>query len=110
MVAFSTWSTPDELDWLLQDSTVRMLIALDRFGDNDFAAALADRWQSRRYPALRHVALLGDNLPHGFLRYDTLLAAAPLPPPGPGATSGASDDAIIIYTSGSSSRPKSVPL
>lgn len=110
VVAFSTWSTPDELDWLLQDSAVRMLIALDRFGDNDFTAALADRWESRRYPALRHVALLGDNLPHGFLRYDTLLAAAPLPPPGPGVASGASDDAIIIYTSGSSSRPKSVPL
>ncbi len=64
VVAFSTWSTPDELDWLLQDSAVRMLIALDRFGDNDFTAALADRWESRRYPALRHVALLGDNLPH----------------------------------------------
>jgi fatty-acyl-CoA synthase len=87
-----------------------MLIALDRFGDNDFTAALADRWQSRRYPALRHVALFGDNLPAGFLRYDTLLAAAPLPPPGPSVASGASDDAIIIYTSGSSSRPKSVPL
>ena len=41
VVAFSTWSTPDELDWLMQDSAVRVLIALDRFGDNDFAAALA---------------------------------------------------------------------
>ncbi len=39
-VAFSTWSTRDELDWLLRDSAVRLLIALDRFGDNDFAAAL----------------------------------------------------------------------
>jgi fatty-acyl-CoA synthase len=100
----------DELDWLLQDSAVRILIALDRFGDNDFTAALADRWQSQRYPALRHVALLGDNLPAGFHRYDTLLSNAPLSRPGPGVAPGASDDAIIIYTSGSSSRPKSVPL
>src|SRR5580704_2623345 len=40
MIAFSTWSTADELDWLLQDSGASALIALDRFGDNDFAAAL----------------------------------------------------------------------
>ena len=39
-VAFSTWSTTDELDWLIQDSGIRALIMLDRFGDNDFVAGL----------------------------------------------------------------------
>jgi fatty-acyl-CoA synthase len=33
-----------------------------------------------------------------------------MPRQSPGVAAGASDDAIIIYTSGSSSRPKSVPL
>lgn len=112
VVAFSTWSTADELDWLLQDSGARMLIALERFGDNDFAAALhrlvpeagtGDRWRSARYPALRDIVLLGEG-------YDRFRAGAPLARQAPGTGPGAADDAIIIYTSGSSSRPKSVPL
>src|ERR1700722_18265123 len=71
VVAFSTWSTPDELDWLLRDSAVRVLIAVDRFGDNDFASALrrlvpeaaaGARWQSPNFPALRDIVLVGDVL------------------------------------------------
>jgi len=112
VVAFSTWSTADELDWLLQDSGANMLIALERFGDNDFRAALrrlvpeagtGDRWRSGRYPALRDIVLLGDS-------YDQLRAAAPFTRQAAGIGPGAADDAIVIYTSGSSSRPKSVPL
>ncbi len=111
VVAFSTWSTPDELDWLMQDSAISALIALDRFGDNDFAAALRrlvpeasdSRRRPAQYPALRNIVLLGDD-------YQRLRAAAPMTSPAPGMAPAASDDAIIIYTSGSSSRPKSVPL
>jgi fatty-acyl-CoA synthase len=112
VVAFSTWSTADELDWLLQDCAASTLIALDRFGDSDFAATLrclvpesgaGERRRSARYPALRDIFLLGSS-------YDRLRAAAPMGRPAPGVGLGATDDAIIIYTSGSSSRPKSVPL
>ena len=112
VVAFSTWSTADELDWLLRDSDAGTLIALDRFGDNDFAAALhrlvpeagtGDCWRSVRYPALHDIVLLGDG-------YDRLRSAAPVARQAREIFPGASDDAIIIYTSGSSSRPKSVPL
>lgn len=112
VVAFSTWSTADELDWLLRDSDATVLIALDRFGDNDFAAALrrlvpeagrGHRWRSARYPALREIVLLGDG-------FDRLRAAAPMARQAPGIGPSTADDAIIIYTSGSSSRPKSVPL
>ena len=119
VVAFSTWSTPDELDWLMRDSAVRVLIALDRFGDNDFAAALrrlvpeaaaVGRWQSPHYPALRDIVLLGDRAANGFMSYDRLLSASPMVHPAPYPGLGADDDAIIIYTSGSSSRPKAVPL
>ncbi len=112
VVAFSTWSTVDELDWLLRDSDAGALIALDRFGDSDFAAGLhrlvpeartGDGWRSAQYPMLRDIFLLGDS-------YDQLRAATPMARQAPGIGPGAADDAIIIYTSGSSSRPKSVPL
>jgi fatty-acyl-CoA synthase len=112
VVALSTWSTAEELDWLLQDSGATTLIALDRFGDNDFSAVLRrlvpeaateNRWRSARYPALRDIVLLGDS-------YDRLRTVAPMGRQTPRAGFGAADDAIIIYTSGSSSRPKSVPL
>jgi len=119
VVAFSTWSTSDELDWLMQDSGVRVLVTLDRFGDNDFSAAIrqfvpeaaaGQAWRSSRYPSLRGIVLLGNDAARDFIPFDSLLSASPMLRPTPGIGPGAADDAIIIYTSGSSSRPKSVPL
>lgn len=116
IVAFSTWSTQDELDYLFADSEIKYLITLDQFSGQDFVAVLralvpeadfSGRWRSARFPNLRDIVLLGDGGGAGWLRYADLLAAAPLPL---GDGPSADDDAIIIYTSGSSSRPKSVPL
>jgi fatty-acyl-CoA synthase len=116
VVAFSTWSKRDELAWLLQDSEVSALIALDRFGDQHFAedlralvpeASAGGRWQSATYPRLRHIVLLGGA---GFESYADLAGAEPLGPLPPGDGPSAADDAVVIYTSGSSSRPKAVPL
>jgi fatty-acyl-CoA synthase len=107
-VAFSTWSKRDEVAWLLEDSDIRVLIALDRFGDQDFAADLQALVPNGAYPSLRDIVLLGDNA--GFRSYTDLLAVEPIGPLPPGEGPSAADDAIAIYTSGSSSRPKSVPL
>lgn len=116
VVALSTWSTTDELDWLLQDAKPRALITMERVGENDFVAGLSrlapetaagDDWRSARYPTLRHIAVLAGN---GASSYDRLLAAPPQERLAPGSGPRPADDAIIIYTSGSSSRPKSVPL
>ena len=116
VVAFSTWSKRDELAWLLEDSEVSVLIALDRFGDQPFAEDLralvpealgAAPWRSVTYPHLRHIVLLGGD---GFESYADLAGPEPLGPLPPGEGPSAADDAIIIYTSGSSSRPKAVPL
>ena len=115
-VAFSTWSKRDELAWLLEDSEVSVLIALDRFGDQPFADDLralvpeacgAAPWHSAAYPHLRHIVLLGGT---EFQSYADLAGAEPLGPLPPGEGPSAADDAIVIYTSGSSSRPKAVPL
>lgn len=105
VVAFSTWSKRDELAWLLGDSDIGVLIALDRFGDQDFAEDL--RALAPDAAHLRHIVLLGEG---GFLPYADLASGEPLGRLPPGEGPSAADDAIIIYTSGSSSRPKAVPL
>ena len=101
---------------LIADSGISVLIALDRFGDQPFGEDLcalipeacgAASWKSATYPRLRHVVLLGGD---GFEPYAALVEAEPLGPLPPGEGPSAADDAIIIYTSGSSSRPKAVPL
>ena len=93
-----------------------MLITLDRFGDQAFAEDLralvpeargAAPWRSATYPRLRHIVLVGGD---GFESYADLAGAEPIGPLPPGEGPSAADDAIIIYTSGSSSRPKAVPL
>ena len=98
VVAFSTWSKRDELAYLVNDSGIRLLVTLDQFSGQDFAADL-------RTFDVPDVVMLGDAA--GWLPYGAMLDGPPAPP---GAPAQAEDDAIIIYTSGSSSRPKSVPL
>ncbi|MGE0225028.1 MAG: class I adenylate-forming enzyme family protein [Acetobacteraceae bacterium] len=110
VVAFSTWSTRDELEWLLADAELRVLVALDRFVDHDFAADLRDLMPDgpeAHFPSLRDVVLLREGDRAGLFADETCASLGRLPP-GEGAS--AADDAIVIYTSGSSSRPKSVPL
>jgi fatty-acyl-CoA synthase len=102
VVAFSTWSKPDELDYLFADSGLRVLITLDAFAGQDFAADIAALASA---PA--DVVLLGSGGAAHWTQY-AAMAAGPALPPGEGAQPD--DDAIIIYTSGSSARPKSVPL
>jgi fatty-acyl-CoA synthase len=118
VVAFSTWSRRHELAWLLGDSDVRVLVTLDRFGDQDFAAdlralvpeaAAGAAWESTAYPRLREILVMGENPAPGFRSYADLMTE-PMARLAPGEGPSAADDAIAIYTSGSSSRPKSVPL
>jgi fatty-acyl-CoA synthase len=108
-VPFSTWSKPDELAYLLADSAVQALIAVDSFGGQDFAAALAVL--APNSPHLRLIIMLGGDIAPGWLGYDEFRAAAePLGVLAPGEGASAADDALILYTSGSSARPKAVRL
>ncbi len=107
---FSTWSKQGELDFLLADSGVRSLFLLPRFGGQDFAADVVALRASGRHPRLERVVMVGAPAEPGFESYDDYCGGDPLIhlPPGDGAS--ASDTVVVLYTSGSSSRPKAVPL
>lgn len=108
LAPFSTWSTRAELEFLLDDSAAGVLICMPRFGREDYAAMLRDQ-PPGRFPALRHVMMLdgGDGFPDYATARD---AATPLEPGAPGDGASAADPAIILYTSGSTSRPKAIAL
>jgi fatty-acyl-CoA synthase len=98
VVPLSTWSRESELAYLLADARLDALVAVDRFGGQDFAAALAGLLPG--LPGLRTVVRLGS-------AYADLVAQAD---PVSGDAASADDDALILYTSGSSARPKAVRL
>src|SRR5437588_3823651 len=77
-VPFSTWSKPGELAYLLADSAVAALIAVDTFCGQDFAVALAalvpqataampGNWHSPEFPHLRLVIMLGGTRQPGWI-------------------------------------------
>ena len=120
VVPFSTWSTRHELEFLLADSDVRVLVALPAFAREDYAANLRelvpeavsgqDGWRSERFPALGAVLMI-DGADRGFPDYAAARdTAEPLGVLAPGDGAGAGDDAMILYTSGSTSKPKAIPL
>jgi fatty-acyl-CoA synthase len=100
VVAFSTWSKRDELAYLIDDSGIKLMVTLDQFSGQNFADDL-------RKMAGFDVVLSGNDRDPAWLPYSAMLDA---PPSVDRSAARPEDDAIIIYTSGSSSRPKSVPL
>ena len=110
VVPFSTWSTARELDFLLRDSQIGMLFTIAHLGDRALHHDIAALLSSGSYPELKQVVLIDAPLHEGFEPYARFRAGGALPtlPPGEGAS--ATDPLVILYTSGSSTRPKAVPL
>lgn len=116
----NTWVKRHDLEYVLDHSRPAVLVTAARLGRQDYLAYLREilpelwtagpgRWHSPRFPELRSVVVIGDQVPEGATGYQAWLsraatgeAAAVAERPG--------EIALVLYTSGSSARPKAVPL
>ncbi|MGY1867876.1 AMP-binding protein [Nocardia gipuzkoensis] len=123
-VAFSTFSSPAELDHLLRLSGVSVLLVERTVANKDFAAVLTGlepaigaaspgAVRSAAYPFLRHLAVVGDPVPGGAIdSWSTFLARGHAEPPAlveaTAATVQPSDTAVLFFSSGTTSKPKGI--
>ncbi|MBT6276119.1 MAG: acyl--CoA ligase [Chromatiales bacterium] len=110
VVPFSTWSTRSELEFLVEDSGVEHVFTIDALGDRRFVAdfrAIQQTPAGARLGSIVEVHAGADTFnPYAVYR-NTMAEPLPLTP---GVGASASDTLVLLYTSGSSARPKSVPL
>ncbi len=104
LAPFSTWSTTAELEFLLEDAGAKTLFTLKNYGRQNFSDGLSALKDEGKLKQLQEVVTLDGPSYKDYLTGPILVGK----PPGDGRSAG--DNFVILYTSGSSSRPKCVPL
>ena len=105
-VALNTWLTPSEQAYQLNHAEVTTLILADKFKDRDVLSEL-NEMQAIGLPKLTQVIALGERIPADVLSFSDLQGKIQS---GVWNTARDEDIACILYTSGSTARPKGVPL
>lgn len=117
--AINTWVKAHDLDYVLGASTASVLVLADRVRNVDLLAELRSLvpeldqpgpLRSARFPALRHVVVIGNEVPGAASSWPELDAAHADDPPVTEPAGRSSAPAFVLYTSGSTSNPKAVPL
>lgn len=101
---FSTWSTIAELEFLLNDSEAEFFFTLSKYGDRDYSGGVRELVDDFKLHHLQDIIEIDGP---AFAPFAT---GTPATLDGPGGAASAGDRLVTLYTSGSSSRPKSVPL
>jgi fatty-acyl-CoA synthase len=117
--AFNTWAKAYDLEYLLRSSTASVLIIVDRIRSRDLLAELRTLvpeldqpgpLRSAQFPELRHIVVIGDEVPPGTHSWTQLLAEHAGDDPVVEPADRGEAPAFVLYTSGSTSSPKAVPL
>jgi fatty-acyl-CoA synthase len=110
VVPFSTWSTAGELEYQINDSRIRWLFLIERFGEQTFAGNVSRLLTDGKVPFLERCIAIDGAANDDWLTLAELRHTGSVATPAPGEAATAADTLVILYTSGSSSRPKAVPL
>src|SRR5262245_53975080 len=125
VVALSTWWRRVELEYALDHSQAVALVTLDRFLGADYQAMLGEiipeatrhlpgRIEAARLPALRELIVLGQPALAAARPFDEVVARGRRLDPAPVRAASAAvrptDLLYVLYTSGSTARPKGVTL
>ena len=122
VAAINTWSRRWDLDHLLRAAGCDALVSVSGFGPTDLGPLLRDvlpeawaaespGWRSAAYPPLRELVMIGGPAPGGGRTLRDVQGAGAgrgLEVGDPAA--GRDQIALVFYTSGSTARPKAVPV
>ena len=117
VAAFNTFAKAWDLQYMLAHSGAEVLVAVGSFRSRDYRQTLvelipgldAPGWSAPEFERLREVVVIGERGElAGAHEFEELLRRGVAV--GEPAWTSAADDAFVLYTSGSSARPKAVPL